>query len=240
MTPVLPAPRPNGRYACVTSTLMAMAILALPSMAHSQQSEAQGAAVEAPKVSVTDSLANQTADGSRDQGYSTKTITSVGSWGRLDKLDAPYSFTVIPGALIEDTMASTPNDIFKLMPFSQTTTGTRYGYGAQVQIRGYDSSIELIDGFRTNVGFQSPEMYDRVEVLSGAGGFLYGNAGPRRRGKCRAETPDVHYVRRRCSGGLRWNASICAWRCGRHHRRWRNRRLSNQCARLRRRNRHQQ
>src|SRR5215469_11296946 len=75
-------------------------------------------------------------------------------------------------------MASTPYDIFKLMPFAQTTTGMRYDYGAQEKIRGFDPVVELIDGFRTNIGFQSPEMYDRVEMLSGSGGFLYGNATP--------------------------------------------------------------
>ena len=172
-----------------SSWLISLALLATLTLSagaargqQAAQSAAQPApsgAVQVPKVSVTDSAAaDQSADGTREQGYATKSLESVGSWGAMDKLDAPYSFVVIPQALLDDTMASTPNDLFKLMPFSQTTTGTRYGYGAQVQMRGYDSSVELIDGFRTNVGFQSPEMYERAEILTGSSGFLYGNAVP--------------------------------------------------------------
>ncbi|MFW3380881.1 TonB-dependent siderophore receptor [Aliarcobacter butzleri] len=135
--------------------------------------EGKGTVLE--PISVNESYKNGTAE----NGYLSEDITGVGLWGKRSLQDTPYSMTVIPKDLIENTQAKDMDQIFKIIPTAQGTGSSIIGDGdtRDVYIRGFSSQNPIIDGIPYATERASiPMMQDieKVEVINGATGFLYG------------------------------------------------------------------
>jgi iron complex outermembrane recepter protein len=119
------------------------------------------------------------AEGSADDGYRVKTVSSVGGLGSMPILDTPFSISVIPKELIENVQAASPDDIYKINPSTRTITPQSTGWSPMVSIRGFQTYDVSEDGMRRPYNHAAVlEDKERIEVLSGLSGFLYGAAPP--------------------------------------------------------------
>ena len=124
-------------------------------------------------------------DGSAAAGYRVGASTGAGPiFGDLPLQDTPYSITVVPASLIENLQAYQPEDIVKVLPqVTNVLTGQNRSGNPFLYVRGfsitqftngagvsYDGMIGGAGGMFANV----LEDKERVELLSGADGFLYG------------------------------------------------------------------
>ena len=123
-------------------------------------------------------------DGSAAAGYRVKDETASGPfWDGLPMQDSPYSVMVVPAPMIENLQVYTLQDALKYIPGVQTgnnaqnTTGT-----SSYVIRGFytaggpgawGQSFEGLVG-AGGYEFNAVEDKDRVELLQGVNGFLYG------------------------------------------------------------------
>ena len=156
-------------------SLIALAILA-SSAAHAQTAAETNApqAAQLPTVTVTGGK-----EGGAEEGYLVKEIQGVGIWGERKLQDTPYSMTVIPEELIENLNAKDMDQVFKVNPTTQETAriASDATDGAWVTIRGFQVSNPVVNGmsYNSRVG-GTPMMQDieRVEIINGATGFLYG------------------------------------------------------------------
>jgi iron complex outermembrane recepter protein len=95
--------------------------------------------------------------------------------------DIPQSIQVIPQEILEDQQVNRLDEA--LSNVSGTTFGGALGNtGLNFNIRGFDETPVLLDGFRQfgSVSLGSPEIanLDRVEVLKGPASILYGEVQP--------------------------------------------------------------
>jgi len=121
----------------------------------------------------------QAEDGTAEQGYRVETTHGVGLWGERSLQDTPYSMTVISESLIENAAAKDMNQIFKMVPTAQETfsiasdaTGNSW-----VTLRGFRVTNPVTNGIASASRVAgTPSVYDleRVEIINGATGFLYG------------------------------------------------------------------
>ncbi|MCT7553918.1 TonB-dependent siderophore receptor [Aliarcobacter butzleri] len=131
--------------------------------------EGKGTVLE--PISVNESYKNGTAE----NGYLSEDITGVGLWGKRSLQDTPYSMSVIPKDLIENTQANDMAQIFKMNPLTQDGGDQPSGNYYNV-IRGFSSNNAVINGMSLAnwYSFTTMEDLERVETISGATGFLYG------------------------------------------------------------------
>ncbi len=130
----------------------------------------QGTVLET--ISVNEGYSN----GSAENGYVTKEISGVGLWDKRTLQDTPYQMSVISQDMIENT-ASGIDQIFRMNPVVQLTeaSSSAYAWGSsQINTRGFNiSNNNLIDGIPVAISGRIEDI-ERVEILSGLSGFLYG------------------------------------------------------------------
>lgn len=132
-------------------------------------------------VDKTDSSASSALqnEGTAAQGYRVKTISSVGALGAMKLQDTPYAMSVVPQELIQNMQAQSPDDVYKLNPSTRTITPQITGYSPNVSIRGFDGYNTAENGLRRAYNHAATmEDKERVEILNGLSGFLYGAATP--------------------------------------------------------------
>ncbi|MDO8825792.1 TonB-dependent receptor [Methylophaga sp.] len=136
--------------------------------------------VHLPSVKVTaDAERNLQFEGTAADGYRVKTVSSVGGLGSMNLQDTPFSISVIPKELIENVQASSPDDIYRINPSTRTSTPQSTGWSPLVNIRGFPTYDVSEDGLRRPYNHAAVlEDKERIEVLSGLSGFLYGAAPP--------------------------------------------------------------
>lgn len=118
-------------------------------------------------------------EGSASDGYRAKTVSSVGALGSRDLLDTPFSISVLPRELIQNVQAQSPDDLYKLNPSTRTNVPQSTGWSPMVSIRGFGTYDTAEDGLRRPYNHAAvTEDKERVEVLNGLSGFLYGAAAP--------------------------------------------------------------
>lgn len=110
--------------------------------------------------------------------YLVKKITGVGLWGERDLRDTPYSMTVIPQDLIQNVNAKDMNQLFKMNPMTQETATKSAPASDSILpvIRGFNPRI-LVNGIPHSIAYRASPMMqniERVEIINGATGFLYG------------------------------------------------------------------
>jgi iron complex outermembrane receptor protein len=127
----------------------------------------------------TDSAAALQQEGTAADGYRAKTISSVGALGSMSLQDTPFSMSVVPRELIENIQAQSPDDVYKLNASTRTTTPQITSWSPSVSIRGFDGYNTAEDGLRRAYNHAAVlEDKERVEILNGLSGFLYGAASP--------------------------------------------------------------
>ncbi len=118
-------------------------------------------------------------EGGAEAGYRADTVSSIGALGARTLLDTPFSIGVVPRELIENVQAQSPDDIYKINPYTRTLTPQATGWSPAVGIRGFLSYDTAEDGLRRPYNHAAVvEDKERIEVLGGLSGFLYGAAAP--------------------------------------------------------------
>ena len=143
----------NGRY---TLQLAENEVTTLPSMTVSTASLKQGTA---------------------EEGYRVSEVSGVGLWDQRSLRDTPYSMSVVPSDLIENINAQNMGQIFKMNPLTQEPLIQGANNTPMVTIRGFQTLNPVYDGIpmASYIGSAiSVIEIDRVEILSGTSGFLYG------------------------------------------------------------------
>ena len=158
-----------------TAALAAHAQDATESSTATKQDEQKDAARRLGKITVQ---AEDAEDGSADTGYRSDSISAVGPWQGRDLQDVPYSISVISADLIENLQATSPDQIFRINPTTQLVRAQQENDQPTVNMRGFSISTSYRDGIPgDNFGHgTSTEDAERIEILTGLSGFLYGPA----------------------------------------------------------------
>lgn len=118
-------------------------------------------------------------DGLAEDGYRADIISSLGPLGQTPIRDTPFSVSVIPRELIENLQAQSPDDIFRISPTTRIQTPQVSGWSPMVNMRGFTTYDTAEDGLRRSYSHATNlEDKERIEVLTGLSGFLYGAAAP--------------------------------------------------------------
>ncbi len=121
--------------------------------------------------------ADSLKQGTAEEGYRVSNVSGVGLWDERSLRDTPYSMSVVPSDLIENVNAQNMGQIFKMNPLTQEPNIQNHNAMPLVTIRGFQSINPIYDGIPMALGTGSAVSVieiDRVEILSGASGFLYG------------------------------------------------------------------
>lgn len=118
-------------------------------------------------------------DGLAADGYRVDRISGLGLLGGIPMKDTPFSVSVVPRELLQNIQAQSPDDVFRLNPSTRSSTPQITGWAPMVNIRGFGTYDSALDGLRRSYSHAtSIEDIERVEVLNGLSGFLYGAAAP--------------------------------------------------------------
>ncbi len=120
-------------------------------------------------------LARVTVIGEREPpDYRTQDI-QIGPLAARPVLDTPYSIDVVPGELSRNQQLKSVREVFQYLPSVQ-------GENIRPQTRGMQAGVvqnTRIDGMNIASTTDYPgEQFDRIEVLNGLAGALYGPANP--------------------------------------------------------------
>ncbi len=121
--------------------------------------------------------ADSLKQGTAEEGYRVSNISGIGLWGERSLRDTPYSMSVVTSDLIENINAQNMGQIFKMNPLTQEPNIQNHNGVPIVTIRGFQSTNPIYDGIPmadSNGSAVSVIEIDRVEILSGTSGFLYG------------------------------------------------------------------
>ncbi|WP_051487604.1 TonB-dependent siderophore receptor [Aliarcobacter faecis] len=117
--------------------------------------------------------------GSSENGYVVKELKQVGPWGEKSLQDTPYSMTVMPQELIENSISGDMDQVYKMNPIIQNSAPTSVYGTPYAAFRGFHSQVGIMDGLRlssTSTGIAMEEL-ERVEIINGLTGFMYGVSG---------------------------------------------------------------
>ena len=129
------------------------------------------------EVTVKAEKEKQPQEGSAEVGYKVENATTTGPWGKMPIQDTPYSISVVPAQEIENLQISTPDQLFRVDPLTQSWKQQTFNNWAGVYIRGFNVVEAAQDGIRDSNGYgMFLEDKERVEILTGLSGFLYGPA----------------------------------------------------------------
>ncbi|SJZ64748.1 TonB-dependent Receptor Plug Domain, partial [Nitrosomonas europaea] len=135
---------------------------------------AAGGPVTLPPLTVSTASLKQ---GTAEEGYRVSNISGIGLWGERSLRDTPYSMSIVPSDLIENVNAQNMGQIFKMNPLTQEPMIQNFTGTPHVTIRGFPTLNPIYDGIPmagVNGSAVSVIEIDRVEILSGTSGFLYG------------------------------------------------------------------
>ena len=158
-------------------TTVALAVLAAPQTAQAQVSYTDAE----PQVDKSDAVDRQTsaANDILVMGQRTKT-PSLGALGDRPVLDTPFSISTFDGVILKDIQARSLTDLVRLEP-SATTNLSDVTEGSDFLLRGFSVGTYYMDSVPGLGGARSDpslELYEGVQILKGAAGFLFGFTSP--------------------------------------------------------------
>jgi iron complex outermembrane receptor protein len=126
-----------------------------------------------PRITV---VGKPVQEGSTEAGYRVETVTTTGAWGDRPLRDTPYTITVLPRELIENVMARGVDTLMRIAPLVQAGQSQDLNGIAQATIRGFNVARVYVNGIQNdNLGMGVfAEEIERLEIVSGLTGFLYG------------------------------------------------------------------
>ena len=108
---------------------------------------------------------------------------SSGALGERKAVDTPFSVNAVSSDEIQQRMAQTANDVFKFDPAVQVLSDNARNENAYFAVRGM--RVDMLDGTKVNgqnfMSWDSDvplEPFERVELLKGLTGFMYGFGSP--------------------------------------------------------------
>jgi len=121
-------------------------------------------------------VTGETEDGSAERGYLVDKPSAVGPWEGRSLLDTPYSVNIVPRQQIENLQASSPDEIFDVVPTAQLSWPQAQNDAPYVFLRGFQATTSLRNGLGGAMYGHgtTTEDVERVETLTGLSGFLYG------------------------------------------------------------------
>lgn len=127
-----------------------------------------------PTVSVT---------ASRDTTVAAADSISAGALGSRKQVDTPFSTHVVTSEEAQDLNANTANDLFKYDPAVSAISDNAISENSMFTVRGLP--IDTLNGIKVD-GQSFPswdtdlalEQFERVELLKGLSGFMYGFGAP--------------------------------------------------------------
>jgi iron complex outermembrane recepter protein len=133
------------------------------------------AAVTLPAAADDDTtLEKVTIVGDRTPDYRTEDV-QVGALGPRPLMELPYSVDVVPASLSIVQQLKSVREVFRYLPSVQ-------GENIRPQTRGLQAGVvqnTLVDGLNIAATTDYPvEQFDRIEVLNGLAGAIYGPASP--------------------------------------------------------------
>ncbi|WP_298691706.1 TonB-dependent receptor [uncultured Sulfuricurvum sp.] len=120
-------------------------------------------------------------EGSAEAGYKVDTVKNVGPWGEKKLLDTPYSINVISSDLVSNINTYDASELFRVTPSVQILSPKSSG-ATDIELRGFRqypvNGNQALDGNRNYDLAMALEDKERVEILTGSSGFIYGVANP--------------------------------------------------------------
>lgn len=116
-------------------------------------------------------------EGSAEAGYRPDTVSRVGPWGARSIQETPYSISVLSSELIENVQALAVEEIFKYSPYAHVYMPANR-LTSNIYLRGFYNNLQTYDGMRIHGVSQTLEDKERVEVMTGLSGFMYGFSNP--------------------------------------------------------------
>lgn len=101
---------------------------------------------------------------------------SLGALGDRPVLDTPFSINTYDSSLIKDIQATSLTDLFKLEPSATVNLPAQSEYSGFL-LRGFTAGDQYVNSVPGGPS-ESLELYDSVQILKGAAGFLYGFTAP--------------------------------------------------------------
>ena len=161
-----------------TLTPVVAALLGLAASAQAQtQAQPQTQALPTqtlPEVRIEEAASEN--DGAA-QGYRAAQIKQLGVLADVPLLDTPFSVNVMSSELLQNLQASKPDDAFRYNPVVQLS-GPQSRFFTSLTMRGFSvGSSKRIDGVPSTTTYANTDLEDkeRIEVLTGLSGFLYGS-----------------------------------------------------------------
>ncbi|NFV79259.1 TonB-dependent siderophore receptor [Magnetospirillum aberrantis] len=163
-------------FALTAGTAMSLVLSAFsPAAAQTASSETEATA----EVVVTDQ--QETPEGSVENGYRYD-AGNLGPLGKTSLQDTPYSLHVTSGEMMRNREAHTLEEALKPNPtVASLLNSNGINSLTRMMIRGFTAADggELRDGLvDRSFTFPPMEIVDRIEVLNGFNGFLYGFSAP--------------------------------------------------------------
>ncbi|MFT3720911.1 TonB-dependent siderophore receptor [Pseudorhodoferax sp.] len=126
-----------------------------------------------PTVTVS---GDQEAKGTAADGYREDRVSNVGPWQGRTLQDTPYSITVFSEEFIENLQAASADQVYRVNPTMQLSRSQYENNQPTVNVRGFNFYASYRDGVADDQYGHGTTMEDteRIEVLNGLSGFLYG------------------------------------------------------------------
>ena len=118
-------------------------------------------------------------EGSVEAGYRVDTVKNIGPWPDMSLQDTPYSINIMSKELIENLQITNINDLWKYNPYAELYI-PQSRQGNNFNLRGIYNNRVTQDGLPGAGTFNGIALEDkeRVEVMTGVVGFLYGIGSP--------------------------------------------------------------
>lgn len=161
-----------ARFVSVALACSSWAALAQPAAESTAEDERDSGRMS--KIRIT---ADEGSEGVAENGYVVRSAPPIGPWEGRVLQDLPYSVNVTPAALIENLQAVNPDQVYKIVPTAQLRTPMLQTGAPFVNLRGFLMNAPArngIPGSNTYAHGTTLEDLERVEVLTGLSGFLYG------------------------------------------------------------------